>query len=250
MAENDNKRLVAMLYQQGVTLPVIAQMVSLTEAEVTELAEASTRERYLPLMRKHGSGAHKQTPTVAARNAAICEAYANRKGNTVSLGKLYGISRERVAQILRKQNLIEMRVERNKLAREMIAEDKAAEKAALLVRFKQGEALVAAGKSIHTAAVEINIAPAIFQNWLQRHSKVKSLHGRWRDFQPRIDRYLALRKKGYTMAGAIKQMNAEGDKIHSTWVYQNGLHTLVPDEHKYQGRKKGKHHAKKGKGSR
>lgn len=229
MTENKDK-IISLLYQQGVTVPVIAQMTQLTEEEVHSVVKDE---------RKYFAGPYNRgRPNMAERDKAICEAYTNGKGNATSLGKEYGLTRERVCQILRRQNLIELVVERKKLAREIIADDKVAEKAAVLAKLKHGEALVAEGKSISAAAVEANVAPAILQNYMKRHSKVKSLHGRWRDFQPRIDRFLALRKAGHTMVGAIQIMNAEGDKIHSAWVYTHGVDKLVkkPKKEKPHGK--------------
>ncbi len=244
MTENENKRLTYILYKQGIAAPIIAQMLQLTEEEVIACLQEIEQEGYNPNIRKPYE--RKLGRPTDERNKAICEAYTASKGNTVTLGKQYGISRERVAQILRKNNLIELRAERNKLAREMIAEDRAVEKAAVLANFRRAEALVSEGKSINEAAFEVGLVPTVFQHWLKLNTKTKSRHGRWQDWQPRIDRFLALRKAGHTIAKTIKIMNAEGEKIHVNWIYRHGLHHQLPEEYNQQKHplrksKKGKH---------
>ncbi len=232
MTENENKRLIYLLHQQKIALHVIAQMLGLTEGEVDAALLEIKQEGYVASDRKNSASLGR--PPMADRDAAICKAYTTGQGNTITLGKQYGISRERVAQILRRDNLIELLAERKKLAREIIAENRTAEKAAVQAKFKHAEALVAEGKSINAAAFEVGLVPAVFQRWLKLHTTTKSQHGRWRDWQPRIDRFLALRGAGHTMAKAIEIMQAEGERIHVNWIYQHGLHHLVPEEHNQQ----------------
>ena len=169
------------------------------------------------------STASKSTPLRSAkaeRNKAICLAYQTENVSTRDLAKRFGVTFERIAQILRKDNLIEMRVERNKLAKAEVVDAIAAEKMAVRKRLRAAATVVLEGFSIAEASRQTGVAMSV----IQRHCKalgVISKHGRWQDFGPRRDRVRALHAEGKTFTAIVDQMRAEGEPINYQWIWRN-----------------------------
>lgn len=137
-----------------------------------------------------------------------------------------GLSRERVCQVLRKTNTIELRAGRRRMAKEALQTELAARKAeakeALDVRVAQAVELVRAGKSIASAAREVDMAHSYQVVTIQHACKqagVASNHGRWQDFGPKIARVRALRSEGKPWTEVDRICTAEGfGRVHASWV--------------------------------
>lgn len=148
--------------------------------------------------------------------------------NTPALEKAFNISRERVCQILRRNNTIEMRQGRRRAAKEaqieIVATIKTETKAAYQIKIDKAVALARNGMSWRQARMNA------FEDW-QNHTHddavvsaackaagLHQTHGRHRDLSWRRAKLIELHDKGLSMAEAIRFMRAEGDKIHGVWV--------------------------------
>lgn len=148
------------------------------------------------------------TPT---RHTEWCRLY--REGFTArQIGDLYGVSSERVCQILRPTGLIEQKEQRRELAKELIEQDRAAVLADRAELAQKIVALVKSGKSITTAAAEIGITSYTATYICAKHG-LTSQHGRWRDFSARAERLRSLVAAGHSLAKALKIAGAEEGRI-------------------------------------
>lgn len=160
------------------------------------------------------------------RNEEIVEKY-KAGASSVELAKEYGVSRERICQFLRKDNVIATKQQRNALAREMAKADVEARKAQFKAERQEkidaALALVRQGKSLREAGAEIGLTH-YEGNILQIERKRAGIvlkHGRWRDFGPRKARIRELYDQGKGRAEIIRTLRAEGDPLHDYWLRDN-----------------------------
>ncbi len=154
------------------------------------------------------------------RNDIWCKLYEEGKTAT-DIGAMYGVSRERVYQILRKANLIERKWQRRRLASELIETDRLEIKAAKEEIDRQLIELVRGGLSIASAAGQLNLTVPHAMNVCQKHGVV-SLHGRWRDFSGRRNRLTEIVESGYSLNIALLTVSAEeGRQVTYNWVHRN-----------------------------
>lgn len=158
------------------------------------------------------------------RNAQLCEDY-KRGMSSVALAEKYGISRERACQVLRTKNLISLKQERDRIAREEIIEEITELRAELhrerRRKIDKAVALIRGGMSINQALREVDASD------MRNHPEFRGLsaYGRHRDFSARKKRFAELRATGLTVKGIIAVMRGEGERINSTWIAQH----IAPD---------------------
>lgn len=154
------------------------------------------------------------------RNALWCDMY--RAGKTAQqIGDEYGVTRERVCQILRKENVIAHKAQRRQLANELIEQDREEVRAQKRRLEQQVMDIVKAGASCATAAAQcgIDTPRAIY---ICKKNGVESQHGRWHDFSERVARIKHHLEAGMTVSAAIAARAAEENrKIGYQWFYRN-----------------------------
>lgn len=173
------------------------------------------------------------TPTPTNdRDVAITVAYEQGE-NSQALAEKYGVSRERICQILRRTNVIEHRAERRAAVQQTITAEVAQLKAAAKSDFDQtiaaGVELVRGGASINEAgrAVGLQKYGAGLLARACKQAGVKTQHGRWRDRAPKVARARALREDGKTWSEISAICETEGfGPVNPTWV-SNHLPDLV-----------------------
>lgn len=162
-----------------------------------------------------------RTQETAERNIAMVAAYERGEENMCTLADKYGVSQQRVEQILRPTGTTALVKEQRRLQREAAqshaAEIKAAirnERAGILV---EGVELVRQGFSINEARRQLEkkypgVLPsgAFCIQFACKQAGVEIKHGRWRDRQPRIDRARELRAAGMSWRAIDKQVMNEG----------------------------------------
>lgn len=155
-----------------------------------------------------------------ARNAEWCDLYRNGQ-NATQIAAQFGVTRERVCQILRKENLIEHRTQRRQLARELVEQDLAAVQAEKAEQDQKIIDAVRGGKSCADAAAMYGMSTVQAIYICKKHG-VESQHGRWRDFSARYLRIKELLDAGQTLSGALRVRGAEeGRIIGYLWVQHN-----------------------------
>lgn len=167
------------------------------------------------------------------RNQDIIEKY-NVDPIANSSGKLaveYGISRERVCQILRPTNLISTYRARREAAREAIEDESGIIKDAAITEFKnnidKAIVLMRGGMSQRKASAALGYQPtSSFCNTLGSRAKelgLKKFHGRHhRDFEGRKSRVLELSAAGLRVREIVTKMRAEDDPvIHAGRIYKH-----------------------------
>lgn len=170
---------------------------------------------------------------IAERDAEIARLYQEdpRANSSEKLAQRYGISRERVCQVLRRNNIIEHVGERRRAAKEALQEETAAIRAQVKADFdaKVERALekIKGGMSVRSAAHEVGFEKhsptTLLLGRLCKQRGIKIVTGRWRDFSERKER---IRKmvvdEGKTIAEACRILRAEGDaRLHVQWIYNN-----------------------------
>lgn len=154
------------------------------------------------------------------RNETWCQMYRDGKSGQ-EIADAYGVTRERVYQILRRGNLIERRVQRRQLAKEMIAQDRLDVRAAKDELDAKLVELVQSGLSIATAAgkVGFTVPQAVY---VCKKAGAVSLHGRWHDFSERKARFTQLVEAGVSVNRAREIVGSEeGREIGYEWVWKN-----------------------------
>jgi hypothetical protein len=192
-------------------------------------------------MKGRFSSSHADRVTVRERDRAIVTKY-EAGSSTPFLALEYNLTRERVCQILRRSNTIELVKGRRRLAQRVIAEEaaeiKATAKAQYKAKIEAAVELVRKGESVRQATNKIfNRGYHTQFNYAVgaacRAAGVGFNHGRHRDFTYRKKRLLDLIGSGMSVAEAIKIMRAEGSKIYYNWVYSN-----MPEMIRSRNRKK------------
>lgn len=171
-----------------------------------------------------GIGANPIPQQFLERDVVITSAYEGGE-NSQQLADRYGITRERVCQILRRSNAIEHRAERRKIIGQAIAEETEAlrdaaraeweEKIARAVELvKDGESLAEAGRITGLTRNKVN-----YLSYVCKQAGIETKHGRWRDHEPKIARVRELRAQGNTwdVIGAVCTEEGLGP-VNGTWV--------------------------------
>jgi hypothetical protein len=186
---------------------------------LSEIADAvfMSHTSLAALVRKHGIVVQPKASPKFLRNKAICDEYSQTGASSIWLARKYGISRERVCQILRRANLIDLKYERRRLAREQIAAEIAEQRAAVRAKIDEAIAMIHGGCSINEVSRRTGVTVGV----LRTKAKGLSQHGRWRDWSARKNRYLQLRSSGLSMARSIEIMRAEGERINKSWIAHN-----------------------------
>lgn len=164
------------------------------------------------------------------RNLEIITKYSSdpKKFSTGALAEMYGISKERVCQILRTVNAIGKAQARKELAREALADSKAEAAKELEALYEKVVDYVRAGMSIRKACAAVG-QPMHGQFATVVGAKVRVAgirrrygpHGRAEEFAERKRRVEALLREGWAVKAIIDKLRAEGETINSVWVYTN-----------------------------
>jgi hypothetical protein len=139
-----------------------------------------------------------------------------------SIGEEYGVSRERVRQLLAPSAITKKKkfvaVLQHAEAEKLKQEIQTQYKQELNEKLQKGMATVKTGASIAEAARTVGLLPNVLR-LACKTAKVKSLHGRWRDNAAIKIRVRELRGLGLTWAQVIKQFNGEGTAhISKHWI--------------------------------
>lgn len=164
-----------------------------------------------------------RTPENVARNAEIVEKYKSGL-STVTLAAEYGVSRERICQLLRKDNVIATKQQRDRLARETLKrdaqhvkdqarEDRARKISRALELVREGKAQREAGATVGLTSNEQNLLSLAC-----REAGLEQRYGRWRDFSARNSRVRELHAQGMTLGKVISTLRAEGDNVCRDWI--------------------------------
>lgn len=167
------------------------------------------------------------------RNQEIVDKYfADPKANSSEkLAIEYGLSRERVCQILRRSNAIATAKERKEAVKGAYDDlrQQLTETAKQEYEQKITEALdlMRQGKSMRQAAIAVGFqAHSNFSNVLANRAKVLGIpmfHGPHRDFEPRKAKVRELWEQGLPVYKIVAKLRDDGaDKtINENWVYAN-----------------------------
>lgn len=165
-----------------------------------------------PVPYRRGPGATPQTE----RNNAIRAEY--RAGiSSQAIADKYGLSRERICQLLRPYALPEIKQEKRREAKRVIAEEREMIRAEFEALVLRGIELVREGKSIDEASRQLALPRGILGRRCLLLG-VTSDWGRHRSRPEREARLRALCAAGHSASHAVKIMQAEGERIHYTWV--------------------------------
>jgi hypothetical protein len=141
-------------------------------------------------------------------------AYEKGEENLQSLGDKYGITRERVRQILEPVGSTALVKEQRRIRREeaqaAAAELKAAVRAERAAKVNEAIEIVRQGFSINEARRRVPGLPVHGLQLECRKAGVESQHGRWRDFTPKINRVRELRANGIAWKNISEQLGIEG----------------------------------------
>lgn len=153
------------------------------------------------------------------REASMCQDYRNGF-RTPELAERYGLSRERVRQILKPFGLIaenKKRKAQQRLDREI---SHAARKEAFERRRLDAIEMVQNGVSIAKAARATRLSPTTVQNDV-RERNVKSIHSRWRDEAAIRRRVLELIGERKSVRKIKQILEAEKMRVSPHWIYKN-----------------------------
>jgi Mor family transcriptional regulator len=175
-------------------------------------------------------GPHSQE--IAERNVAMAAAYERGEENMQTLAEKYGVSRQRVEQILRPTGL-PSRIKEERLIQRQVAQSHAEEiKTAIHSErervLSEGVELVRQGSSIWFARRRLEEKfPGVLPvgsscvSLACKQAGVVTKHGRWRDRQPKIARARELRAAGMSWNKIDERVRAEGlGRITGTFVAQ------------------------------
>lgn len=204
---------------------------------VGELLEKLSQYGIATLKKVEGTSASRLA--VKQRNAEIVRLYTldPRKYSATALGKTFGITRERVCQILRRVNAIGLAQERRALAKELLEAEKATARAAIANEWEERLAvaveLVRKGMACRQASMAVGMqAHSTFTNALRKKAQLLGLglsHSRWRDFSERIAKMQGLLDRGHSVNSAVNVLRAEGDRtIHYAWARRHFPSYLRP----------------------
>lgn len=187
--------------------------------------------------------AHPNGIPTRQRNAEIVEKY-KAGANSRQLGEEYGISHERVCQIVRPHNLTNLKAEQKRVARETVE----AERAQIASELQESRAeaiaraveIVRAGGSRNDAIRQTGLPVHLVQKAC-KDAGLPHLHGRWgrgADIEKRRQRASELRAAGKTWAEIEAITAAEGEKITMNFVVRHfpELMTRIPRVPRSNGR--------------
>lgn len=226
-----NAEICRLFADRNVPSRDIAARFGLTQSAISQIAAASgvTRGASYRFEEKiaRANATDENREATARRDQEVLTKY-QAGVSSVALGIEYDVSRERICQILRRSNAISTKQQRDRLAKEAVdAETEEIVSQAKRERKTKIDAaveLVRNGRSIRMAAGEAGLkgSHAICLIGLAcAEAKIKSTHGRWRDFSERETRVRALYAEGKNCTQIVRIMNNEGISINSGWISRN-----------------------------
>ena len=165
-----------------------------------------------------------------------------------NIGDKLGITRERVCQVLRRNNIIEHVKERKRIAREALAQESAEIKERVRAerqeRLTQALALIREGQSIRAAHAQVGL-PIVDLNTLKNLCRLENItlqHGRHRDFSRRDMRVRELHSEGKNRDEIVRLIRAEGDTtLHKMWIANNCSDLKFPRRGSWQAARPADH---------
>lgn len=208
--------------QAGKSIEELATAYDLSIASVYQITRGVPRP---PKKREYRTQFHE-------RNVAIVAAYERGEMNATELGEKYGLTRERVCQILRPTNVIAKAAERRRIAQEEAQSASVSAKAALRAdreqKISQGIGMVRAGMSIAAATVHLGL-PANVLLLACKMAGIASQHGRWRSLQPKIDLIRKLRSEGLSFSEISRRSVAAGyGQVYAGFIQRNCPELYTP----------------------
>lgn len=175
-----------------------------------------------------GSGHEARRARTAERNKKIIAEY-QAGDSSVVLEKRYGISRERICQILRVDNVIGNAQARKEAAKEALSSATSklkAETAALWdSKLKEALDLVKAGSSCRSAATQVGMkGHSQFTSLLGKRARAEGMvlrHGPQQNWDKRKERVVKLWDKGYSIPQIVRKLRETTEPtINDPWVYR------------------------------
>jgi Mor family transcriptional regulator len=198
-------------FRDGENVRVIAADCGLTPSSVYHICRGIPREKWIM----------RGAPSKKGRDEKVLAAYESGVSG-VSLAEQFGVTRERIYQILRRTNAIEHRAKRRALADELISEHLDAEKDRAKQSIQAALDMVASGKSINDAARSAGVAAMTVAKYC-RLNNIQSRHGRWDRgrFGERKRKISELIDKGLPFYEIIQHLRSQGDTVHYSWIVRN-----------------------------
>lgn len=181
---------------------------------------------------------HKHDDAIIARDLEITRAYEAGEAKSQALADKYGVSRERICQILRRSNVIATAAERRRIAQEEIAAEKQSIRDKVRIErqklIDRGLEIVRNGGSINAAIVNTGL-PIYLMHQACKDAGIESKHGRWRDRQPKIDFVRALRaeEKSWDFISA-ESVKAGYGRVYYSWISMHCPDLIAPREPKVE----------------
>lgn len=158
------------------------------------------------------------------RNVQIAADYVGGM-RSPALGVKYGMTRERVRQILRPLNLIGLRKKQDVARREVALSAAQSRRDALIKRKELAVVAFLAGASIRQAAKSNKVSATAVSKILKARG-IQNTHSRWRDFTKIKTRTDELLLAGFNPPRIAQILKSEGEKISIYWIYDNFADTL------------------------
>jgi hypothetical protein len=210
------------LYREGYKPPDVAALVGCSEATMRQWAIAAGiwqpwRSARNPINRP---------PEILMRDSEVVRRYLAGE-NSQALADAFGVSRERICQILRRDNIIEHRNERKREARDALKAETDAIKADANAETKAKSAKVVeavrSGMSLARAGRLVGWTPGLVARACAKAGVAMRLHGRWKrdDYPARFARIRELRAAGAALDAICHTLKAEGNSCSPTWIYNH-----------------------------
>jgi Homeodomain-like domain len=210
------------LYREGHKPADVAALVGCSEQTVRHWAIAAGIWQPWRSARNPAN----KPPEILMRDSEVVRRYLAGE-NAQALADAFKVSRERICQILRRDNIIEHRNERKREARDALKAEadtiKSEAKAETEAKSAKVVEAVRSGMSLARAGRLVGWTPGIAARACERVGLTVRMHGRWKrdDYPARFERIRELRAAGATLNAICDTLKAEGNSCSPTWLYNH-----------------------------